>query len=113
MALSNGPDAMVFDLDGVITFTASLHAAAWKELFDSYLEQRAKKTGGPFVPFDANTDYLQYVDGKPRYDGVASFRWETRVSRPQLRRSLVWVIVRTSYSERRWTKLVWTTIMKP
>lgn len=73
MALSNGPDAMVFDLDGVITFTASLHAAAWKELFDSYLEQRAKKTGGPFVPFDANTDYLQYVDGKPRYDGVASF----------------------------------------
>jgi HAD superfamily hydrolase (TIGR01509 family) len=64
---------MVFDLDGVITFTARVHAAAWKELFDSYLKLRAQRRGQPFVPFDANTDYLQYVDGKPRYDGVASF----------------------------------------
>ena len=71
--MHNGPDAMVFDLDGVITFTARVHAAAWKELFDSYLEQRARTTGEPFVPFDANSDYLHYVDGKPRYDGVASF----------------------------------------
>ena len=70
---SNGPDAMVFDLDGVITFTARVHAAAWKELFDSFLQQRAKKLGEFFVPFDATSDYLQYVDGKPRYDGVASF----------------------------------------
>lgn len=71
--MSNGPDAMVFDLDGVITFTARVHAAAWKELFDSYLKQRAKRLGEPFVPFDSTADYLQYVDGKPRYDGVASF----------------------------------------
>jgi HAD superfamily hydrolase (TIGR01509 family) len=73
LALSDGPDAMVFDLDGVITFTARVHAAAWKELFDSFLSQRAQKLGQPFVPFDATSDYLQYVDGRPRYDGVASF----------------------------------------
>lgn len=71
--LSNGPDAMVFDLDGVITFTARVHAAAWKDLFDSFLSERAQKLRQPFVPFDAASDYLQYVDGKPRYDGVASF----------------------------------------
>jgi len=71
--LNNGPDAMVFDLDGVITFTARVHAAAWKELFDSFLKRRAQRLGEPFVPFDAASDYLQYVDGKPRYDGVASF----------------------------------------
>lgn len=64
---------MVFDLDGVITFTARVHAAAWKELFDSYLAERAARLGTPFVPFDSEKDYLQYVDGKPRYDGVASF----------------------------------------
>jgi len=71
--LNNGPDAMVFDLDGVITFTARVHAAACKELFDSFLKRRAQRLGEPFVPFDAASDYLQYVDGKPRYDGVASF----------------------------------------
>ena len=71
--MSHSPDAMVFDLDGVITFTARVHAAAWEELFDSYLKQRAQRLGEPFVPFDSNSDYLQYVDGKPRYDGVASF----------------------------------------
>jgi HAD superfamily hydrolase (TIGR01509 family) len=70
---ANGPDAMVFDLDGVITFTARVHAAAWKELFDSFLRERSRRLGQPFVPFDATSDYLQYVDGKPRYDGVASF----------------------------------------
>lgn len=72
-SLRNGPDAMVFDLDGVITFTARVHAAAWKELFDRFLQERARKLGQAFVPFDAVSDYLQYVDGKPRYDGVASF----------------------------------------
>ena len=71
--MNNGPDALVFDLDGVITFTARVHAAAWKELFDSYLQERARRLGESFVPFDASADYLQYVDGKPRYDGVASF----------------------------------------
>lgn len=66
-------DVVLFDLDGVLTRTASVHAAAWKKLFDSFLEQRATKAGTPFVPFDIETDYPRYVDGKPRYDGVAEF----------------------------------------
>jgi beta-phosphoglucomutase family hydrolase len=66
-------DAFLFDLDGVLTRTASVHASAWKKLFDSFLEQRATQAGEPFVPFDIDTDYLRYVDGKPRYDGVAAF----------------------------------------
>jgi alpha,alpha-trehalase len=65
--------AAVFDLDGVITFTARVHAAAWKELFDEYLTSRAARFGEAFRPFDAQADYHAYVDGKPRYDGVASF----------------------------------------
>ncbi|MDO9559024.1 MAG: beta-phosphoglucomutase family hydrolase [Syntrophales bacterium] len=66
-------DAVLFDLDGVLTQTASVHAAAWKRLFDSFLQERAGKTGEPFTPFDIEADYRRYVDGKPRYDGVASF----------------------------------------
>src|SRR5690242_21746296 len=66
-------DAVLFDLDGVLTKTASVHAAAWKRLFDGFLEQRAAATGEPFVSFDIDGDYRRYVDGKPRYDGVASF----------------------------------------
>ncbi len=66
-------DAVLFDLDGVLTRTARVHAAAWKKLFDGFLEQRATKAGEPFVPFDVETDYPRYVDGKPRYDGVAAF----------------------------------------
>ncbi len=66
-------DAVLFDLDGVLTRTASVHASAWKKLFDSFLEHRASRTGELFVPFDISTDYPRYVDGKPRYDGVQSF----------------------------------------
>ena len=66
-------DAVLFDLDGVLTRTASVHASAWKKLFDSFLEQRSTQAGKPFVPFDIDTDYRRYVDGKPRYDGVAAF----------------------------------------
>lgn len=66
-------DAAVFDLDGVVTRTARLHSAAWKELFDDYLRKRAARTGEVFKPFDQSDDYLRYVDGKPRYDGVRSF----------------------------------------
>jgi alpha,alpha-trehalase len=68
-----GPDAAVFDLDGVVTFTARVHAAAWKQLFDDYLRSREQRFGEPFRPFDAEADYRAYVDGKPRYDGVQSF----------------------------------------
>lgn len=66
-------DGAVLDLDGVVTQTAKLHAAAWKALFDGYLRDRAARTGAPFEPFDRNEDYLRYVDGKPRHEGVRSF----------------------------------------
>jgi len=66
-------DAVLFDLDGVLTRTASVHAAAWKKLFDAFLERRAAETGEPVVPFDIDADYRRHVDGKPRYDGVAAF----------------------------------------
>ncbi|MFO8034543.1 MAG: trehalose-phosphatase, partial [Candidatus Bipolaricaulota bacterium] len=62
-------DGAIFDLDGVITKTARLHARAWKEMFDDYLKGRSAE----FKPFNAHTDYLEYVDGKPRYEGVQSF----------------------------------------
>ncbi len=65
--------ALLFDLDGVLTRTATLHAASWKRLFDEYLATRSARTGEPFVPFDLAADYRTYVDGKPRYDGVRSF----------------------------------------
>jgi beta-phosphoglucomutase family hydrolase len=65
--------ACLFDLDGVLTDTASVHTKAWKAMFDAYLSERAKRTGEKFVPFDAATDYRQYVDGKKREDGVRSF----------------------------------------
>ena len=65
-------DAVVFDTDGVLTDTAVVHAAAWKRLFDQYLEGRAARLGEPFRPFTPS-DYLRHVDGRPRYDGVAAF----------------------------------------
>jgi beta-phosphoglucomutase family hydrolase len=65
--------ACLFDLDGVLTDTASVHTKAWKVMFDAYLKQRAERTGEPFVPFDPVEDYLRYVDGKKREDGVRSF----------------------------------------
>jgi beta-phosphoglucomutase family hydrolase len=65
--------ACLFDLDGVLTQTAKVHAAAWKQMFDEYLEKRAGERGEQFVEFDPHHDYDEYVDGKPRYDGVRSF----------------------------------------
>jgi beta-phosphoglucomutase family hydrolase len=65
--------ACLFDLDGVLTDTASVHTKAWKAMFDAYLSQRAKSTGEKFVPFDEAGDYRKYVDGKKREDGVRSF----------------------------------------
>ncbi|MCB9978872.1 MAG: beta-phosphoglucomutase family hydrolase [Rhodospirillales bacterium] len=66
-------DAWLFDMDGVITNTATLHARSWKAMFDAYLKDRASHTGAEFVPFDAEHDYHTYVDGKPRYEGVDCF----------------------------------------
>jgi beta-phosphoglucomutase family hydrolase len=65
--------AFLFDLDGVVTKTAKVHAAAWKRLFDDYLAKRAKATGQSFKPFDAIGEYQRYVDGKPRAEGAQSF----------------------------------------
>ena len=66
-------DAVLFDLDGVLTSTARVHSVCWKKMFDAFLERHAADTGGTFVPFDMDGDYKRYVDGKPRYDGVRSF----------------------------------------
>ena len=66
-------DAIIFDMDGVVTDTASVHATVWKKMFDEYLEERSRRLGEPFHPFSMETDYIRYVDGKPRYDGVESF----------------------------------------
>jgi beta-phosphoglucomutase family hydrolase len=73
LGLPDGTRACLFDLDGVITKTAVVHAAAWKEMFDSYLRERSRRSGEPFVPFDPVRDYDEYVDGKPRADGTRSF----------------------------------------
>ena len=70
------PDAVtscLFDLDGVLTRTAEVHAAAWKQTFDEFLIRRSREEGVAFVPFDREGDYATYVDGKPRVDGVRSF----------------------------------------
>lgn len=73
LGLPDSVTACLFDLDGVLTQTARVHAAAWKEMFDGYLRHRSERTGERFVPFDPHVDYDRYVDGKPRYDGVRSF----------------------------------------
>jgi beta-phosphoglucomutase family hydrolase len=66
-------EACLFDMDGVLTDTAKLHAVAWELMFNAYLRERGKRTGEATKPFDARADYKQFVDGKPRADGVRSF----------------------------------------
>jgi len=73
----------LFDLDGVLTKTAKVHDAAWKEMFDGFLRDRAARTGQPFVPFDAVKDYDEYVDGKPRADGTRSFLASRGIELPE------------------------------
>jgi alpha,alpha-trehalase len=75
-------NAVVFDMDGVMTNTATIHAAAWKQMFDEYLQQRAERHNEPFRQFDISSDYRRYVDGKPRYDGVKSFLDSRGISLP-------------------------------
>ncbi|MBB5916699.1 alpha,alpha-trehalase [Nocardia transvalensis] len=75
-------DAVVFDMDGVVTDSAAIHAAAWTELFDAFLAGRAPSPGADLGPFTA-TDYERYVDGKPRYDGVADFLAARGISLPR------------------------------
>jgi beta-phosphoglucomutase family hydrolase len=73
IGLPNSISALLFDLDGVLTETAKVHAQAWEQTFDKLLQMRTEKEGAEFVPFDRVRDYDEYVDGKPRYDGVRSF----------------------------------------
>ncbi len=78
-----GIRACLFDMDGVLTQTAKVHAAAWKEMFDAYLRQRSDADGSPFAPFDIETDYVKYVDGKLRQDGVRSFLESRGITLPE------------------------------
>ncbi len=75
--------ACLFDLDGVLTRTAAVHAAAWKEMFDSYLRMRAHRRGEPFVPFDEVADYDTWVDGRLRADGTRSFLASRHIVLPE------------------------------
>ncbi|MBA5874164.1 MAG: beta-phosphoglucomutase family hydrolase [Nitrospira sp. CR1.2] len=75
-------EAVLFDLDGVLTKTAVVHATAWKRLFDEYLQARALRDHAPFQPFDILLDYQRYVDGKLRYDGVRAFLESRRIVLP-------------------------------
>ena len=83
IGLPDNVRACLFDLDGVLTRTATVHASAWKEMFDGYLRGRAARTGGDFVPFDPVADYARYVDGKPRYDGVRDFLLSRGIDLPE------------------------------
>ncbi len=71
--LATGVEVCLFDLDGVLTDTAAAHASAWKEIFDAYLLERSGRTGEAFRPFELPSDYVAFVDGKLRQDGVRSF----------------------------------------
>jgi beta-phosphoglucomutase-like phosphatase (HAD superfamily) len=76
-------DAAIFDLDGVLTDTARVHAAAWKAVFDTFLQRWAQRRGLAFQPFDIETDYLDYVDGRPRDDGIRSFLAARGINLPE------------------------------
>jgi beta-phosphoglucomutase family hydrolase len=76
-------DAILFDLDGVITNTANLHAKCWKQMFDEYLQKRASERREAFRPFDLAADYQLYVDGKPRFDGVRDFLRSRGIQLPE------------------------------
>jgi beta-phosphoglucomutase family hydrolase len=82
LGLPDGTAACLFDLDGVLTPTAAVHAQAWKAMFDDFLRARSARTGEPFQPFDEAHDYDEYVDGKPRADGVRSFLESRRITLP-------------------------------
>jgi beta-phosphoglucomutase family hydrolase len=83
LGLPDAVTACLFDLDGVLTDTAAVHNAAWRKAFDGYLQQRAERTGEPFVPFDPVEDYLTHVDGKRREDGVRDFLGSRGIELPE------------------------------
>ncbi len=75
-------DAVLFDLDGVLTDTAKVHAACWKRMFDDFLRERAEERDEEFKPFDIATDYKLYVDGRPRFEGVRTFLESREIELP-------------------------------
>jgi beta-phosphoglucomutase family hydrolase len=81
--LPDGVAACLFDMDGVVTQTAVVHAAAWQEMFDDFLREQAKSTGTEFVAFNPHADYDAYVDGKPRLDGTRSFLQSRGIHLPE------------------------------
>jgi beta-phosphoglucomutase family hydrolase len=83
LGLPGNIQALLFDLDGVLTQTAKVHAAAWKQTFDEFLRHRAQESKSEFVPFDQIADYDEYVDGKPRDDGVRSFLQSRGIELPE------------------------------
>lgn len=83
LGLPDGITALLFDLDGVLTETAKVHAEAWKQTFDEFLHARSEKTGEPFKEFDKHDDYDKYVDGLPRYDGVRNFLKSRGIELPE------------------------------
>ena len=83
LGLPDATQACLFDLDGVVTRTALVHAAAWKEMFDAFLREYAAETGTEFVPFDPVREYDRYVDGKPRLDGTRSFLQARGIELPE------------------------------
>ena len=83
LGLPDGIRGCLFDLDGVLTQTAKVHNAAWKQMFDQFLRERADQAGQPFRPFDPVKDYEEYVDGKPRADGTRSFLASRGITLPE------------------------------
>lgn len=83
LGLPDSIRGLLFDMDGVLTQTAVVHAEAWKQAFDALLERRAKDQGGHFDAFDKGKDYAEYVDGKPRLDGVRSFLGARGIDLPE------------------------------
>lgn len=83
LGLPSQIEACLFDLDGVLTQTATLHAAAWRQALDDYLRARAAARGESLAPFDPATDYTRYLDGKPRNDGVRSFLASRGIELPE------------------------------
>lgn len=83
LGLPEGVTACLFDLDGVLTDTAAVHDTAWQATFDAFLRARSQQDGEPFVPFDPDSDYATYVDGKPRPDGVRDFLASRGITLPE------------------------------
>jgi beta-phosphoglucomutase family hydrolase len=83
LGLPDGTRACLFDLDGVLTDTASVHAAAWKQMFDDYLRVLSARHGTPFREFDVKADYGPYVDGRPRLDGTRGFLHSRGIDLPE------------------------------